>query len=1221
MNSALRYGKAGLTWGVLVSTIAWSMGLAALLTPLATQAVASGDLIKASTAAVYYYGEDGKRYVFPNQPTYNTWYSDFSGVVVITDAELAAIPIGGNVTYKPGVRMVKITTDPKVYVVDAGGTLRPIASEAEATTLYGSAWNTMIDDVADSFFTNYTVGGAAAGFDKAAATAAATSINDDKNLSSGGNTGGGSVTVSLAADTPATGVIPASAARVPFTKFTLTNNTSLDAVVDQMVMQRMGLAQDGEFSSVDILDENMDPINQFSKTFNSDHQASVNDDVTVPANSSRSFYLAGNMASSLTSYAGELPVLALASLTLKGGGSVSGTLPVAGNHQVINGTITIGTATVATGGNNPSATTQNVGEENYIVTSFKVTAGSAEDLMLKYVTFTNNGSSSPEDAQNLELVNLSTGTVIDSKATVESDKIKMAIMEPLEKGKNTTYDLRLDVANGSGRDISYDIDQQADLVVSGDLYGYNVLPTYPASATPFFNANNTTIGDGTLRFESVSLDGSSIAEGLDQVEIGKFKAVAKGEPINITSMGWNFTITTTTGSTADITDITNVTVYDPNGSVIVSALDPSVNKNNATTEGSDEKGTATSSDTITVPTGETVYTVKADLSSDFTANDTVRAGVEAGAITAKGDISGNSVTPTPTGSNTQSTSLTVKAASLAVSISSNPAAQTVVAGVNDFHVADLVLDASASGDDIRVTSIKLALHETASAFPNQFTSFKLYDGSLSGTQVPVNADNLACTTAGCSTAGDSATTTLTITAGDLTVEKGKVKVVPVTVNVGTGSTSGTFSVGVSHAAAAPGVAGLDSDNQAITPSFTASDGQTMTLAAGGTLNVTVGTEPDSALTIGGSSAIPVGEVNLESLYDGVTFPDGFGFTVQAPDGGIVGDEGEIATISLWDGATELGSTTCCTGHNSANATITTPGFELDIDTTKKLTWKATFNSVQTGSSAVAGAGVKIALTNIDANAKVGSSVTQSSIESATFSDFNVFKSLPIVAKQTVAAGGLVNGVNTLYKFSVTADSAGSERGIGVYKFTFGINTSGVGLTEGGYTLYEGSSEGALTNIIATGSDLVVTNSVDGSDFVILEAFLDVGNNYTSTPGKEQRVIGDGDTKHYTLQGTINSVCANTACAVDATAGNESIQTTMAGDSGYAGTGALRADATGHASDTGVNGVDRFDDFIWSDLNLSNYNSSTATNATMFFNGYRVSGLENTTSTVSAADDS
>jgi hypothetical protein len=78
---------------------------------------------------------------------------------------------------------------------------------------------------------------------------------------------------------------------------------------------------------------------------------------------------------------------------------------------------------------------------------------------------------------------------------------------------------------------------------------------------------------------------------------------------------------------------------------------------------------------------------------------------------------------------------------------------------------------------------------------------------------------------------------------------------------------------------------------------------------------------------------------------------------------------------------------------------------------------------------------------------------------------------------------------------------------------------------------------------------------------------------------------------------------------------------MGGDSGYAGTSALRADATGHGSDTGVHGVDRFDDFIWSDLNLSNYNSSTATNATMFFNGYRISGLENTTSTVSAADDS
>ncbi len=143
-------------------TAVWSIGVSAFA-PLSAAAapsaaaVAEGDLVKASLAAVYYIGDNGKRYVFPNEKTYRTWWSGFSSVKTISDAELAALAIGGNATYRPGAKLVKITTDPKVYVVGANGSLYAIDSEATAVELYGSNWNTLIDDVPDAFFTNYTV--------------------------------------------------------------------------------------------------------------------------------------------------------------------------------------------------------------------------------------------------------------------------------------------------------------------------------------------------------------------------------------------------------------------------------------------------------------------------------------------------------------------------------------------------------------------------------------------------------------------------------------------------------------------------------------------------------------------------------------------------------------------------------------------------------------------------------------------------------------------------------------------------------------------------------------------------------------------------------------------------------------------------------------------------------------------------------------------------------
>ncbi len=148
--------------------------------------IAPGDLIRGQTySAVYYMGKDGFRYVFPNFKTYTTWYADFNNVKFITDAELATIQIGGNVTYKPGVRMIKIDSDPKTYAVDAGGTLRHVIGESTAVALYGANWNKMIDDLPDGFFSNYKIGAdisSGASFIPAAATAAATDINFDKGL-------------------------------------------------------------------------------------------------------------------------------------------------------------------------------------------------------------------------------------------------------------------------------------------------------------------------------------------------------------------------------------------------------------------------------------------------------------------------------------------------------------------------------------------------------------------------------------------------------------------------------------------------------------------------------------------------------------------------------------------------------------------------------------------------------------------------------------------------------------------------------------------------------------------------------------------------------------------------------------------------------------------------------------------------------------------------------
>ncbi len=110
--------------------------------------------------AVYYIGADGKRHAFPNSRVYFSWYVDFNAVHAVTAERLGQYVLGANVTYRPGDRMVKFTTDPKVYAVGDGGVLRWVTTEELATAYYGTQWNKKVDDIVDAFYTNYTFGAA-----------------------------------------------------------------------------------------------------------------------------------------------------------------------------------------------------------------------------------------------------------------------------------------------------------------------------------------------------------------------------------------------------------------------------------------------------------------------------------------------------------------------------------------------------------------------------------------------------------------------------------------------------------------------------------------------------------------------------------------------------------------------------------------------------------------------------------------------------------------------------------------------------------------------------------------------------------------------------------------------------------------------------------------------------------------------------------------------------
>lgn len=122
--------------------------------------IATGDVIKIpGLSALFYIGSDGKRYVFPNTTTYDSWYKNRKETLTIEHSQLTSYLLGGNVTIRPGTYLIKMTSSPKVYAIEPGGVLKYFQSESAIKSLYGKNWTRLVIDVPDVFFANYRNGG------------------------------------------------------------------------------------------------------------------------------------------------------------------------------------------------------------------------------------------------------------------------------------------------------------------------------------------------------------------------------------------------------------------------------------------------------------------------------------------------------------------------------------------------------------------------------------------------------------------------------------------------------------------------------------------------------------------------------------------------------------------------------------------------------------------------------------------------------------------------------------------------------------------------------------------------------------------------------------------------------------------------------------------------------------------------------------------------------
>jgi len=442
------------------------LSMSVVVAPDVNAAASAGDLIKINgLSSVYYLGADGKRYVFPNEQTYFSWYSDWSGVVTIPQSELESYALAANVTVRPGTKLVKITTNPVVYSVEAKGTLRSIVSESNAIALWGADWAKRVIDVPDAFFTNYAVGtpltagaypagslvkfgtstdvyyintdGKASKFSSEAAftgnrlkwtdvvtstltlpalgteVAAATLID----TSQGGGAGSGIVagvvgtglTVALASDTPAAATViddstasDTSQAKVELAKVNFTAASDGDVKLTTVKFTRSGISSDTDMVNLALYDGNTILMESTSVASNVVTFTKASGIATIAKGTTKAITLRGDVADAASSGVTFSYGITAASNIVTDGAAVSGSFPVNGNLMTVAQVAAkLGYITFANV-SPAAAATVDPGQTDYELWKFSAIA-SRQDMEIRKLTITQIGTVATGDLKNYKL--------------------------------------------------------------------------------------------------------------------------------------------------------------------------------------------------------------------------------------------------------------------------------------------------------------------------------------------------------------------------------------------------------------------------------------------------------------------------------------------------------------------------------------------------------------------------------------------------------------------------------------------------------------------------------------------------------------------------------------------------------------------------------------------------------------------------------------------------
>ena len=989
----------------------------------------------------------------------------------------------------------------------------------------------------------------------------------------GGTTTGGNLVVT-AGTQPANSLAPVNATRVPFTTFTLTNSSNAAVTVNGVTVQRTGLANDAVFAGVILVDSNGIQYGN-AQTFNSNHQATVGGTFTIGAGQSMTFTVAGNMETSSQNYGGQVASLAVVGINTAS--TVSGSLPITGAAQTVNETLSIGTASVQRSSFDPNGSRSiAIGTTGTIFGGIRVTANT-EDQKLFSITWNQTGSAGSTDLSNLKTVvnGVSYPVTVDASGKYYTSTFPGGLL--VTKGNSIDAYVQGDVTGGnaSGRTVEFDIYRSSDIYLVGQTYGYGIAPTsagggsysannnsssgFLTSGNPFYFGATVTVTGGTLSTISTasSIAPHNVAVNVTGQVLGGFSTNFTGEPVTVQSL--RVDVATSSGAT----QLTNVTLVDQNNLVVAGPVDSVY-----LAPGSSK---ITFNSSITFPTGAMTYTVKGTVASGATNGATYTLSTNpANWTSAVGQTSGTYVT-LPTTTITMST-MTVQPGQLLISAASTPASTTITPNQNNYTIANIVLNATQSGEDVRLNSLPIVVNststvsDTASAtnLKAQLTNCQLFQNGVALNSQSVGSSQWTVVNTSGSTYGVEANFIFT---SPITVAQGTTANLALQCNIGGSLWNGeTFSAGVA-AGFAPTVTGATSGNT-IVPTVTTSTSGTMTTGTA-SLAATVPTPISYAQAAGGTTAVKVGTFTLQPASGSVNLSN-----VALRLNSNMASSSDIANgqVAIYQGSTVVGTVSFngvapVGGYYTATTTISNVNLAQNAQTAFDI--KADISQIGLGNAGTSGHEIRVSLAN--AQGTSGNAQVNSGTPSAPATGVAIFKTYPTqVTLTALTSGGVADG--KLIGFSVTNN---------------GQNATSLGLTQMVFTFSSSTGVTITTPTLYAYIDAGFSNPAGGTTNGIAGlTSYSVANQTATTTISSPLEIPAGATWYFLLKAS--------SVSYSGAGTTYNIATTLKGDSSD-NAPVMLASATLAAANNA---------FIWS----PNSNTTSATTDADWTNGYGVNGL-------------